>query len=205
LPDNDAKQSSIYFYVQGDDYKKEKDPYANAFNQYFSGGFTSLVLSEIREYRSLAYSTWGFYQKPALENKKAMFLGYVGTQADKTQEAVDVYLDLLTNMPQHPDRFADIQSFLKGEASIEKPHYRDASGVYENWKLRGYTKSPAETNQSVIDNLTFDEIVKFYDNNIKGRPIAIAIVGNPKMIDEKALAKYGKVTKLSSSKVFSSK
>ena len=137
--------------------------------------------------------------------KKAYFLGEVGTQADKTLDAVDVYLDLLTNMPQHPEHFTDIKNFLKGEASIEKPHYRNASRIYESWKLRGYTKSPAETNQTAIDNLTFDEIVKFYNDNIKGRPIAIAIVGNPKMIDEKALAKYGKVTKLSTSKVFSAK
>jgi hypothetical protein len=55
------------------------------------------------------------------------------------------------------------------------------------------------------NNLTFDEIVKFYNENIKGRPIVIGIVGNPKMIDEKALAKYGKVIKLSTSKVFSDK
>ncbi|MDR0834606.1 MAG: insulinase family protein [Candidatus Symbiothrix sp.] len=205
LPDHDAKQSTIYFYVDGDNYTKEKDPYTNAFNEYFNGGFTGLVLSEIREYRSLAYSAGGSYRLPALENNKAYFLGEVGTQADKTLDAVGVFMDLLTNMPQHPEHFTDIKNFLKGEASIEKPHYRNASQIYESWKLRGYTQSPAETNQSAIDNLTFDQIVKFYNDNIKGRPVAIAIVGNPKMIDEKALAKYGKVTKLSSSKVFSAK
>ncbi|GHT25419.1 peptidase M16 [Bacteroidia bacterium] len=205
LPDNEAKQSTIYFYVEGDDYKKEKDPYADAFNAYFNGGFTGLVLSEIREYRSLAYSAGGGYQTPPVENKKALFIGMVGTQADKTQEAVDVFIDLLTNMPQHPERFTDIKNFLKGEASIAKPHYREASQTYERWRQRGYTQSPAETNQAAIEALTFDDIVKFYNDHIKGRPIAIAIVGNPKMIDEKALEKYGKVTKLSSSKVFSTK
>jgi predicted Zn-dependent peptidase len=205
LPDNDAKQSTIYLYVEGDEYKKEKDPYTEAFNEYFSGGFTSLVLSEIREYRSLAYSTWGHYSQPLVEKKKAYFLGSIGTQADKTIEAIDVYRSLLTDMPEYADRFTDIKSYLKGEASIEKPHYRSASQIYEIWKQMGYTKSPAETNQSAIENLTFDDIVKFYKENIKGRPIAIAIVGNPKQIDEKALSKYGKVTKLSTSKVFSDK
>jgi hypothetical protein len=51
LPDNDAKQSTIFFYVEGDDYNKTKDTYAEAFNEYFNGGFTGLVLQEIREYR----------------------------------------------------------------------------------------------------------------------------------------------------------
>jgi predicted Zn-dependent peptidase len=205
LPNSDAKQSVIYFYIGGDDYKKEQDPYIEAFNGYFSGGFSGLVLQEIREYRSLAYTAGGKYIALPVENKKSGFLGNLGTQADKTPEALEVYLDLLNNMPLYPERISNIKNFLKGTASVEKPHYRDASQLYESWKLKGYTKSPAETNSDAIDKLTFDDIVRFYNDNIKGRPIAIAIVGNPKMIDEKALARYGKVVKLSTSKVFSKK
>jgi predicted Zn-dependent peptidase len=205
LPNNDAKQSMIYFYIQGDDYKNEKDPYINAFNQYFGGGFNGLVMQEIREYRSMAYSAVGYYIKPDIENKKACFAGGVGTQADKTLDAIEVYIDLLANMPQYPDRISNIKNFLKETATVEKPHFRSASQTYQRWKLRGYTKSPAETNKEAIDNLTFDDIVKFYNENIKGRPVVIAIVGNPKMIDTKALEKYGKVVKLSASKIFSEK
>jgi predicted Zn-dependent peptidase len=203
LPNHDAKQSAICFYIEGDNYTNEKDPYKDAFNAYFSGGFSSLVLQEIREYRSLAYSVGGTYVTPPLDNKKAYFIGILGTQADKTIEAIEIFTDLLNNMPQYPDRITDVKNFLKGSASIEKPYYRNASQMYEFWKQKGYTQSPAETNQQAIYNLTFDDIVRFYNENIKGRPIAIAIVGNPKMIDEKALAKQGKVIKLSASKVFS--
>ncbi|MDR2383230.1 MAG: insulinase family protein [Prevotellaceae bacterium] len=205
LPNNDAKQSMIYFYIQGDDYKKEKDPYINAFNQYFGVGFNGLIMQEIREYRSMAYSAGGYYLKPSIENKKAYFIGAIGTQADKTLDAIEVYMDLLTNMPQYPDRISNIKNFLKETATVEKPHFRNASQTYQSWKLRGYTKSPAETNKDAIDNLTFDDIVKFYNENIKGRPIVTAIVGNPKMIDTKILEKYGKVIKLSTSKIFSEK
>jgi predicted Zn-dependent peptidase len=205
LPNSDAKQSSIYFYIEGDDYDKEKDPYTDAFYQYFSGSFAGLVMQEIREYRAMAYSSYGLYTTPPIENKKAFFRGYVGTQADKTLDAIEVYMDLLTNMPQYPDRMPNIKNFLKETATVEKPQFRLASRIYEDWKRRGYTLSPAETNMPVLNNLAFDDIVKFYNDNIKGRPIAIAIVGNPKQIDEKALAKYGKVIKLSPSKVFSDK
>ncbi|MDR0865920.1 MAG: insulinase family protein [Candidatus Symbiothrix sp.] len=205
LPNSDAKQSSIYFYIQGDNYSKEKDPYRDAFNQYFSGGFTGLVLEEIREHRSMAYHSDGFYLNPPVANKEGHFIGTIGTQADKTLEALDVYMDLLTNMPQYPTKMFNIKNYLLEFASITKPTFRDVSITYEGWKLRGYDKSPAETNIRTIDSLTFDDIIKFYNDNIKGRPVAIAIVGNPKMIDEKALAKYGKVIKLSPSKVFSDK
>jgi predicted Zn-dependent peptidase len=205
LPNNDAKQSMIYFYIEGDDYKNEKDPYINAFNQYFGVGFNGLVMQEIREYRAMAYTAEGYYFKPGIENKKAYFKGVVGTQADKTLDAIGVYMDLLTNMPQYPDRILSIKNFLKETATVEKPHFRIASQTYQLWKLRGYTKAPAETNKEAIDNLTFDDIVKFYNENIKGRPVVVAVVGNPKMIDTKALEKYGKVIKLSASKIFSEK
>ena len=203
LPNNDAKQSTIHFYVQGDSYNNKKDSYLNAFNQYFSGGFSGLVTQEIREYRSMAYSSYGYYAAPSIANKPAHFIGSLGTQADKTLDAVEVYMDLLTNMPQYPDRISNIKNFMKGTSFGQKPHFRNASQVYENWKRRGYVKSPAETNMQAIEDMTFDDIVKFYEENIKGRPVTIAIVGNPKMIDEKALSKYGKVIKLSSAKIFS--
>lgn len=211
LPNSDAKQSTIWFYIDGDTYKKEEDPYIYAFNRYFNGhnynvgNFTGLVTQEIREYRSMAYDAYGVYQIPPLENKKDYFLGSIGTQADKTMDAITVYMDLLTNMPQYPDRISNIKSSLTEMATVERPNFRDASQVYQNWKLRGYMKSPAETNTPAYNNLTFDDIVKFYNENVKGRPVVIGVVGDPKMVDEKALAKYGKVIKLSASKVFSDK
>ena len=203
LPNSDAKQSAIYFYIQGNDYTKETYPYTEAFNQSFSGGFSGLVQQEIREYRSMAYTSYGQSIFPRVENKKAYFGGYIGTQGGKTMDAIEVYVDLLTNMPQYPDRLADIKSFLKETASVERPPFRYASLIYERWKQRGYSLSPAETHQKAIEDLTFDDIVAFYNDNIKGRPLVIAIAGNPKLIDEKALAKYGKVIKLTNSKVFS--
>jgi predicted Zn-dependent peptidase len=205
LPNNDAKQSTIAFYIEGDDYTHEKDPYISAFNTYFGGGFSGLVIQEIREYRSMAYSSEGYCIRPSLENKKTCFWGELGTQADKTLDALEVFMDLLNNMPQYPDRLANIKNYLKGIATVEKPHFRNASQIYQSWKLRGYTKAPAETNKTALDNLTFNDIVKFYNEHIKGRPVVIAIVGNPKMIDTKALEKYGTVIKLSASKIFSEK
>ena len=205
LPNSDAKQSTIYFYIQGDEYVKEKDAYVDAFNRYFGAGFfTDLVIQEIREYRSLAYSSYGYYYPASVEHKKSHFIGEIGTQADKTLTALDVFMNLLTDMPQYPNKMENIKSFLKGSALVEKPNFRNASQVYESWKRRGYTQSPAKTSMDAIDNMTFEDIVKFYEENIKGRPIAIAIVGDPKKIDEKALSKYGKVTKLSTSRLFSS-
>jgi len=205
LPNRNARQSFIYFFVQGDNYTKEQTPYIDAFNQYINGNVGSgLIPQEIREYRSMAYTATGHYEIPLLENKNAFFIGYVGTQADKTMDAMEVFYNLLINMPQYVNRMQDIKEYLKETASIERPHFRQASQIFQNWKLKGYTQSPAETHKDAIERLTFEDIVKFYNEYIKGKPIAIAVTGNPKFIDKKMLAKYGKFVKLTTSQIFSS-
>jgi hypothetical protein len=72
-------------------------------------------------------------------------------------------------------------------------------------ELMGYTDDPAKENLAKIDALTFEDIVKCYKENIQGKPYRIAIMGNPKMIDLKALEKFGKVVKLSEKRLFNSK
>ena len=84
-------------------------------------------------------------------------------------------------------------------------NFRNASLIFETWKQRGYTQSPAETHKDALENLTFEEMMNFYREHIQGKPVAIAVIGNPKMVDEKALAKYGKVVRLSVARLFSDK
>ncbi len=85
------------------------------------------------------------------------------------------------------------------------PEVREKSLVYESWKKRGYSDYPATVNLPKVEVLTFDEIVAYYKENIQGKPIAIAIVGNPKDMDLDALKKFGKVIRLDNRKIFNDK
>ncbi len=205
IPDKDAQQSNIYFYIEGTPYDNTDDVRRSAFNQYFTGGFTSLVMQEIREYRSMAYTANGYKIIPPKKGQQDYFTGYIGTQSDKVLDAIEVYMGLLQNMPQYPDRISNIKNYLKAVTLTSEPEFRDKSASVESWKLRGYTEDPQKTNLTKIDNLTFNDIVSYYNENIKGRPVVIGIVGDPKSIDLKALEKYGKVVKLSTNKLFSEK
>lgn len=205
LPDKEAQQSNIYFFIEGKPYDKSSDVDRSAFNQYFSGGFNGLVMQEIREYRSMAYNAYGYKEIPPLKDKKDCFVGYIGTQADKVTEALDVYTGLLKEMPQYPDRISNIKNYLREVTLTSKPEFRDLSQTIESWKHRGYTEDPIKENLDKINKLTFDDIIKYYKDNVKGRPWAIAIIGDPVKIDTKALEKYGKVIKLSETKLFSEK
>ena len=62
----------------------------------------------------------------------------------------------------------------------------------------------AKVNAAALDAISFSDIEKFYNDNIKGKPVTIILMGDPKKIDTKAIeAKVGcKVTKVTTGKLF---
>ena len=203
LPNSKATQSKIYFFIEGKPFDVKDDIAIEAFSDYFGGGFGSLVMDEIREKRAMAYSAYGVISTPSVARRNFLFQGFVGTQGDKTLDAIDIYMNLLTDMPSMPEHFDVVKTNIKESILSAKPGFRSASAVYEAWKRMGYTQDPAIDKMKKIETLKFEDIVNFYNENIKGKPIVMAIVGNPKDFDVKALEKYGKVVKVSESKLFS--
>ena len=206
LPNSDVQQADLYFYINGQPYDIASDVYSDAFNQYFSGGFSGIILNEIRTKRSMAYTAYGVNQTPSLAGKNTNFIGYVGTQSDKVVDAINVYMDLLTTMPADTTRMEAIRAALKQAAQTAKPSMRGKASTFEAWKRLGYNDDPAKVNAEKIDNLTYEQIEAFYKENIQGKPITIILMGDPKKIDLKAIqTKMGcKVTKLSPARLFNS-
>jgi predicted Zn-dependent peptidase len=202
LPNPDASQSRIIIYAAGPLFSADLSAPIYAFNQYFGNGFGSLVLEDIREKNSMAYSANGVFYMPVLENKPTFFSGFVGTQADKTTDALDLYMNLMNAMPLYPDRMDRIRSYIRQSLLVEQPSFRTISRVYENWKRMGFLAPRAQVIVPKINEMGFQDLVDFYDTNLKGKPVAIGIVGNPKEIDFKALEKFGKVKRLSNRDVF---
>lgn len=204
LSNSDVQQAKIYFYIEGFDYSIADEVEIDAFNQYFSGGFNGLVMNEIRENNSMAYTALGYVSIPPVQNKNTYFLGYVGTQPDKVADAIDLYIKLLKDMPLHPERIDNIKTYLKQSALTTKPTFRTKSQRFADWEKLGYTDDPAKLNMATINNLTFEQIQKFYEEKIKGKPITIIIMGDRKLIDTKQIEqKHGKVTRLNSTQLFS--
>ena len=205
LPNSDAEQAQIWFFMPLGQYDKKDDVLRDAFNQYFSGGFNGLVMNEIREKRSMAYSAGAYIGTPALPGNPTYLFGNIGTQNDKANDALDVFMGLVTDMPKNADRIDNIKSYMRQEALTTHPSFRSKAETLNSLQRVGYSEDPAKENLPKIDALTFDDIVKFYEDNIKGKPYCIGIMGNPKDIDVKKLEKYGKVVRLSDRKLFNTK
>jgi len=205
FPYTDALQSNIYFYFPMDNYDHTQDVIIEAFAQYFGGGFNGLVLNEIREKNSMAYTAYGLVRRPPVPVKKNYFMGYMGTQNDKAIDAIRLYKQLLSDMPEYPERMDNIKSYMSQLLLTDNPSVRNKSQVYEVLKKRGYQSYPSEVNVPEIDALNFEDIVNFYKQNIQGKPLVIGIIGNPKDIDVDALKEFGKVVRLDIRKLFNDK
>ena len=192
--DKKAVQSQVYFMVSGEPYSQENRVPKLAFNTYFGDGFSGLVLQEIREYRSLAYSAWGTYLSPDLTpGKRGWLWAYIGCQSDKTTDAISVMNNLLTDLPAKEDRLPTIQSSLIFKARSAYPTFRAISSSIENYEKIGFENDPNKMDIQKFENLSFEDIQKFYQTQIKNKPITIGIYGNKKRIDMDALKKYGEV------------
>lgn len=203
LPNSNVQQASLYFYFDGVPYSFDQDVLIDAFNQYFGGGFSGLVLDEIRTKRSMAYTASGYYASAPRVGRHGAFMGYIGTQSDKVADAVETFMSLVDSMPQHPERIETIKSTLLQEAQISKPGFRGLASTVGAWQEIGYTDDPARANVPAIKALTWEQIYSFYQQYIQGKPVSIIIMGDPKKIDMKRLqAKYGKPEKISKSKLF---
>ncbi|HBS85706.1 MAG: hypothetical protein A2W91_13620 [Bacteroidetes bacterium GWF2_38_335] len=197
-----ALQSKIYFFANGSAFNKEDMPQIEAFNLYFGGDFSGLVLQEVREYRSLAYGAGANFSIPDIKGKPYNFIGYVGTQADKTLEALEVFDQLIRDMPKKKERQDMIFDYLKQAALTSQPHFRNLSQRIADWKQLGYDTDPEKYNYKRYNEMTFEEIIKFYEINLKKAPVVVIIVGNKKKIDMDGLQKYGKFIEVKEKALF---
>ena len=76
-------------------------------------------------------------------------------------------------------------------------------GTVETWKTSGFVMDPNKFVLSRIDELEFQDIINFYEAEIKNRPIVMAIYGDIDKVDIKKLENFGTIKKVKKSDIFS--
>jgi predicted Zn-dependent peptidase len=172
------------------------------FNDYMDGSMSSIIFQEIREFRSLAYNSSGSYVPSFYLKNPGYFTGGLSTQADKTTEAVEVYTKILTEMPRKPERIEEVRKNLTLSINAQQPPFRNKSLTVSNWMQQGYSKDPRESRYADFQNMPFSSIENFFEENIKGKPWLITIVGNKEQINMDELQKFGKIIEMQPAELF---
>lgn len=205
LPNNKTEQAHLYFFMPTLKYDLKNKVIMDVFTQYYSGGFNSLIIKEIREKNSMAYQAGAYLVPPINIGNPTYLYGFVGTQNDKANDALDIFMTLIREMPENEARLDEIKTFLKQDYLTTKPNFRNQASQIENWERLGLDHDPTEDYLKALDALTFEDFLNFYKTNIQNQPMAIGIMGNTNSIDKERLNKYGKVININDKKLFNSK
>ena len=195
----DMAQSIVYGYVKGDPVDDKASRHASRlFSVYFGGDMSSLMFQEIREFRSFAYRTSGRYQLPnhAHKGTAGSFTAMLSTQSDKTLDALGVLDSLIREMPLKLERVEAVKQTLVNRINNDYPPFRNLSEKVASARMEGFDRDPAEEFLRDIATMDMQDISRFYQEQISGRPVVYVITGNRKHIDMKKLAEYGTIIKV---------
>ena len=201
----DMTQSIVYSYVKGDPVDDTASRHASRlFSVYFGGDMSSLMFQEIREFRSFAYRTNGRYQLPSHAHMGATgsFTAMLSTQGDKTLDALGVLDSLIREMPLKPERVDAIRQALVNQTNNEYPAFRNLSEKVAAFRMEGIEQDPGEAFLQDVAKMDMQDISRFYQEQVSGRPVVYVIAGNEKRIDMKKLAAFGTIVKVKKKDIY---
>lgn len=197
LARKDAIQTQLFFHRDLGTASREDVWLVDAFNEYFGGSMSALVFQEVRELRSLAYTATCPIRSSEQADGRRYLDGYVGCQGDKTADALQVMMGLISDMPQKPERIDVIRKAITQSAYMMRPGFRYLSQSVLDWQRRGYEEDPYAYRLPFYAGLTMERLYAFYLEKVQvngpDAAIHIMVTGDPKKIDRKVLAQYGEV------------
>jgi predicted Zn-dependent peptidase len=200
--DYDMVQSEIRWVRNDGKYDPALAGPVDLFNSYFGGGMGSIVFQTIRESKALAYSTYAYYMAPDAKDKQFSMVAYVGSQADKMNEAVAGMNELLTDLPQL-DKSFEGSKFNALNAIQTERITKDAIiySYFADQKL-GLDHDSRIDRYNAIKPLTFADLKTFHANHVANKPYTYCIVGSESKVKLEDMQKFGPVTKLTLEQIF---
>jgi predicted Zn-dependent peptidase len=187
---------------QPDAFDVKQLPIINVFNEYFGGGMSSVVFQTIRESKALAYSTFSRFSTPSKPEDPYYIMAYIGTQADKVNQAIPAMNELLRDMPLTESAFDNVKVALKNQIETERIVKEDILFNFMAAQKLGLTEDRRKATYEQLNNITLPALKAFHDKRYKTAPFNYYIMGSKDKIDMNELKKYGEVTELSLEEIF---
>ena len=161
------------------------------------GGFTSRLMTEVREKHGLAYAVGSMMQTSYYTNP-GVWLAYSQTRADKTAEAIGLIIDVIKGMRDAPvpeeelqrTKDALINSFVFGFESSSQIAFQQMMLAY-----RGFAPDFLETYTTNIAKVTSEDVQAVAQKYLHPDALTIVTVGNKDSFD-RPLDEFGEVNEI---------
>jgi len=196
-------QAEIYWIRNEAPFDPTKEATVDVFNNYFgTGGFSSIVLQDLRESKALAYSTSAQYVTPGKKEDRGFFAAYIGAQADKLNEAVKGMNDLLNTLPQSNEGVELAKDNVRKSIETERITEDGIMMSYLSAKRLGLDHDIRKDMFEAIPKMSFADLKAFHDSYLKNKAYTYCIVASEKKVNEDDLKKYGTFIKPDLKQIF---
>ncbi|WP_118973156.1 M16 family metallopeptidase [Taibaiella koreensis] len=198
----DMVQAEVFWMRNADQYNSARQPVISMFNEYFGGGMGSIVFQTIRESKALAYSTYSAFATPSRKEYRNSVLAYVGTQADKFNEAVAGMNELLTTLPQSDKALSNAKEGLRKSLATERYSEDGILFYYLSSQRMGRDFDIRKSTYEATPKFTFADLKTFHDQEMSHKPFAYCIVASQDKLKEEDMKKLGEFKKLNLQEIF---
>lgn len=200
--DYDMVQSEIRWVRNNGLFDPSLSSKVNLFNSYFGGGMGSIVFQTIRESKALAYSTFAVYSSPDKKDKDYAMIAYVGSQADKMNDAVAGMNELLNDLPRADKSFEASKDNALNAIETSRVTKDDIIQSYFADQKLGIDHDSRIDEYNGLKPLTFEDIKAFHTANVAHKPYNYCIVASEEKVKLEDMQKFGTVNKLSLEQIF---
>ena len=196
MVDQQTAQAQVRIEFADGVYDEGDSVLASLYTSYFGSGMSSVVFQELREARALAYSASARYAQGGRLNDQNLMLGAIGTQTDKTAEALSAFIDLIDNMPVSAERFDEAVNASLNRYRTSKLSFREVLRAVRSWERLGLSDDPRRQRYAALQQAGMAELVEFQQQHVRDRAKLISIVGDLSVIDTAELEQFGTVQQL---------
>ncbi len=192
-PKEGLTQSTI---IIGEKGIRNDSPYYAALqvaNRILGGGFSSRLFNEVRSKRGLAYSTgsrpgtgWRF---------PGLFMAFVGTKSETTEQAIDVVLEQIQRMVSEPVTREELARAKDGILNSDVFNYDTKREILDRkvlFEMYGYPPDFLKRYRKAVQEMTAEQVLEACRAVWHPDRMSILVVGDPAGFDGD-LSKFGTV------------
>lgn len=195
-------QVDIHWHRNSEVYDKKKTATLSLFNSYFGGGMGSIVFQTLRESKALAYSTYAGIAQPAKEGLHYSIYAYIGTQADKFQDAVNGMEELFATLPNSTVALETARVSLAKSLASQRI---TGSGILTSFMAARRLGNQEDLRKSIFEELpsiSYADLAAFHNGEFTNKAFTYCIVGDQESLKEEDIQKLGPVRKLTLDEIF---
>ncbi len=186
----------------GEKYNLSIEPTLTLYNEYFGGGMNSIVFQEMRESRGLAYSARATLISPSKLDRNYMMRTMIATQNDKMIESINVFNQIINDMPHSEAAFKLAKEALIARLRTERVTKADIIWAYINAQDLGLSIDTRKKVYDEVQKMSLQDVSDFQKKWVKGRNYTYCILGDEKELDMDKLAKFGPIQRLTQKDIF---